>query len=160
MTLYEMSETARQLYELLESGEIDEQTVNDTMESIGASEKLESYVYVMKQIEAEIAAFKSEIERMQSRKQSLERQVDRLKQAQKDYMLATGQTSANAGLFKISLRKNTSCEIMDEALIPMQYMNEIPASFQPDKKAILAKLRSGEKVSGCDLKTGYSVMIK
>ena len=54
MTLYEMSETARQLYELLEAGEIDEQTVNDTMESIGASEKLESYVYIQRQLESEI----------------------------------------------------------------------------------------------------------
>lgn len=41
MSLFEMSNTAKQLYELLESGDIDEQILLDTMESIGASAKLE-----------------------------------------------------------------------------------------------------------------------
>ena len=90
MTLYEMSAAAMQLYELLEAGEIDEQTVLDTMESIGASEKLESYVYVQAQLEAEIGAYKAEIDRMTERKKSLELQVERLKNAQIAYMQATG----------------------------------------------------------------------
>ena len=160
MTLYEMSEAARTLYEMLEQGEIDEQTVNDTMESIGASEKLESYVYVQKQLESEIAAFKAEIDRMTDRVHSLQRHVDRMKRAQVDYMQATGQKSANAGLFKLSLRRNTSCEIMDEALIPMEYMIEVPAEFKADKKAMLAALRNGEKIAGASLKESYSVIAK
>lgn len=160
MTLYEMSEAAKQLYNLLEAGEIDEQTVSDTMESIGADEKLESYIYVQKSLEAEIAAFKAEIDRMTDRKRSLEKQVERLKQAQIDFMTATGQKKANAGTFSLSIRETKSCEIIDESAIPREYLREIPAKYEPDKKMMLAALKNGETISGASLKTSYSVTAK
>lgn len=160
MTLYEMSDAARQLYEMLEAGEIDEQTVRDTMESIGASEKLESYVYVQKQLEAEIAAFEKEIERMTDRKAALENRVKRLKEAEREFMQATGQTSANAGTFKLSLRQTKSVQIEDEGIIPMQYMVEVPATMRPDKKAMLADMKEGKTIAGASIKIGYSVTVR
>lgn len=160
MTLYEMSEAARQLYDLLESGEIDEQTVTDTMESIGASEKLESYVHVQRQLESEIAAFDAEIDRMTERKNSLKKQVERLKAATVDFMRATNQKKATAGTFTLTVRENKSCEIVDADSIPREYLREIPAKFEPDKKAMLAALKNGETISGASLKTSYSVTAK
>lgn len=160
MTLYEMSAAAMQLYELLEAGEIDEKTVEDTMESIGASEKLESYVYVQAQLEAEIGAYKAEIDRMTERKKSLEAQVERLKNAQIAYMQATGQKSANAGTFKLTLRANKSVEITDESAIPDEYLTFIPASTRPDKKTMLAAMKNGAEIAGASLKTSYSVTAK
>lgn len=160
MTLFEMSAAARELLALLEAGEIDEQTVLDTMESIGANEKLESYVYVQKNLEAEIDAFKAEIERMTARKKSLEAQVERLKNAQIAFMQASGQKSANAGTFKLTMRENKSVEITDEAAIPAEYITVIPSSTRPDKKAMLAALKEGKEISGASLKTGWSVIVK
>lgn len=160
MTLFEMSAAARELQALLESGDIDEQTVLDTMESIGASEKLESYVYVQKNLEAEIDAFKAEIERMTERKKSLEAQVERLKNAQIAFMQASGQKSANAGTFKLTMRENKSVEITDESVIPAEYITEIPASTRPDKKAMLAALKDGAQIEGASLKISYSVTAK
>ena len=160
MTLYEMSETAKQLYDLLEAGEIDEQTVNDTMESLGTSEKLESYVYIQRQLESEIAGFKAEIDRMTERKKNLEKQVERMKNAQIAYMQAAGMKSANAGTFKLSLRENRSCEIIDAAKIPAEYLRQIPATTEPDKKAMLAALKDGKQIDGVNLKSSFSVMVK
>lgn len=160
MTLFEMSAAARELLALLEAGEIDEQTVLDTIESIGANEKLESYVYVQKNLEAEIDAFKAEIERMTARKKSLEAQVERLKNAQISFMQASGQKSANAGTFKLTMRENKSVEITDEAAIPAEYITVIPSSTRPDKKAMLAALKEGKEISGASLKTGWSVIVK
>jgi archaellum component FlaC len=155
-----MSEAARQLYDLLEAGEIDEQTVTDTMESIGASEKLESYIHVQRQIESEIAAFDAEIDRMTERKNSLKKQVERLKSATVDFMRATNQKSANAGTFKLTMRENKSCEITDESMIPAEYMTIIPESKKPDKRAMLAALKDGAEIAGAQLKTSYSVTAK
>jgi archaellum component FlaC len=160
MTLFEMSEAARQLYDLLEAGEIDEQTVTDTMESIGASEKLESYIHVQRQIESEIAAFDAEIDRMTERKNSLKKQVERLKSATVDFMRATNQKSANAGTFKLTMRENKSCEITDESMIPAEYMTIIPESKKPDKRAMLAAMKDGAEIAGAQLKTSYSVTAK
>jgi hypothetical protein len=158
MTLFEMSNTARQLYELLESGEIDEQTVLDTMESIGASEKLESYVFIQKQLEAEIAAFKAEIERMTERKRSLEANVERMKRAQIDYMKATGQRKATAGTFTLSLRESKSVKVLDEAAIPETYWKPQPAKL--DKAGIKDALKAGESVPGCEIETSFSVIAR
>ena len=160
MTLYEMSEAARQLYNLLEAGEIDEQTVTDTMESIGASEKLESYIHVQRKIESEIAAFDAEIDRMTERKNSLKKQVERLKSATVDFMRATNQKKATAGTFTLTVRENKSCEIIDAAKIPTEYLRQIPAKTEPDKKAMLAALKDGAEIAGAQLKTSYSVTAK
>lgn len=160
MTLFQMSAAAKELYELLESGEIDEQALLDTMESIGASEKLRDYVYVLKSFEAEIAMFDAEIARMRENKRVLENRVEYLKGKVIDFMQATGQKSANAGTFKLTVRESKSCEIVNESEIPLQYLREIPAKYEPDKKAMLAALKNGETISGASLKTSYSVTAK
>ena len=156
-TLYEMSAAARQLYEMLDNGDIDEQTVRDTMESIGASEKLEAYCYIQKQKEAEIEMFKAEIDRMTDRVHSLQRQVDRMKDAQVEFMRATGQKSANAGTFRLRLLSAKSVRVVDQDAIPAAFITEKPATYQPDKKAILAALKAGESVPGCEIETSFSV---
>ena len=160
MTLFEMSNAARQLYELLDSGEIDESILQDTMESIGASQKLEDYIHVQKSFEAEIAMYEAEMARLKENKRILENRVEYMKSKIIDYMKATGQKSANAGTFKLTMRENKSCEITNESEIPLEFLREVPAKYEPNKKAILAKLRSGEQVSGAILKTNYSVTAK
>lgn len=155
MTLYEMSTAARELYELLESGEIDEQTVLDTMESIGASEKLESYVYIQKQLEAEAAAFKAEIDRMTERKRTIERQIERMKAAQVDFMQATGQRKATAGTFTLSLRESKSVKVLDESAIPETWWKPQPATL--DRAGIKDALKKGESVPGCEIETSFFV---
>lgn len=160
MKLYEMSNAAKQLYELLESGDIDEQILLDTMESIGASAKLEDYVYVTKTFEAEITMYDAEIKRLTENKRILQNRIEYMKQKMIEFMHATGQKTANAGTFKLAMRENKSCEIENIDLIPLEYMREIPAKLEPDKKAMLAALKNGEKISGASLKTSYSVTAK
>lgn len=159
MTLFEMSAAARELLALLEAGEIDEQTVEDTMESIGASEKLEAYIHVQRQLESEIAGFSAEIERMKARKDSLEKQVARLKKAQAEFMRATGQKSAKAGTFSLSLRENKSVCITDEAAIPEQFI-KARTTLQPDKKALMDALKSGAAITGAHIESSFSVTVK
>ena len=160
MTLYEMSNTAKQLYELLESGDIDEQILLDTLESIGASAKLEDYVHVLKSFEAEVTMIEAEMSRLKENKRLLENRMEHMKSKMIEYMQATNQKSAQAGTFKIRLNESKSCEIEDESMIPMQFMREIPAKLEPDKNAIKKALKGGERVSGASLKTSYSVTAK
>ena len=56
----------------------------------------------------------------------------------------------------LSLRKNPdSVEILDEKLIPEQFMVTPPApAARPDKAAIKAALKAGDEVAGCDLRWG------
>jgi hypothetical protein len=98
--------------------------------------------------------------RLKENKRILENRVEYLKSKIIDYMKATGQKSANAGTFKLTMRENKSCEIENIDLIPFEYMREIPAKFEPDKNAIKAALKNGEQISGASLKTNYSVTAK
>lgn len=158
MKLYEISETARKLQELLEAGEIDEQTVADTMEAIGAEEKLESYCHVQKNLEAEVAAYKAEIERMTARKQSLEKQIDRLKAAQVEFLQASGQKKAKAGTFSLSLRESEAVYVTDESEIPAAFWKPQPAKL--DKAAVKAALKAGEAVAGAALQTNTYLFVR
>lgn len=59
-TLYELTGQAAQLMELLEAGEIDEQTVQDTLDSMMVPEKLEDYGMVIRQLTANAEDYKRE----------------------------------------------------------------------------------------------------
>lgn len=158
MNLFEMTAAASRLYELLQSEEIDETVLNDTLEAIGAGEKLESYVYVQKTLEAEVAAHKAEKERHEARIKSLTNHIERLKNAEIAFIQATGQKTATAGTFKLTVKANKVTTILDESKIPERYMKPQPA--KPDKTAIKKAIEGGEAIEGARIDISYSVSAK
>ena len=160
MTLFEMTDAAKQLYALLEQEEIDEQTFHDTLEAIGAEEKLLAYVHVQKQLEAEYAAFAAEYERIEAKMDRLEMDIQRMRTAIAEFMKASGQKKARAGTFDIILRTWNHVEVDDESSIPEEYMRTKPAETHPDKKAIMQAIRSGTAVDGVHVEQTYSATIR
>lgn len=158
MTLYEMKQAAINLYEMLQADEIDEQAYNDTMEGIGADEKLEDYIYVIKQYEADNVAIKTEIDRLKANKEKNDKAIERMKKAVVDFMNATGQKKANAGTFKLSLRKSESTVITDETKIPSEYL--VPQPPKADKAAIKKAIKNGINVDGAVIEIKVSVVAK
>ena len=158
MTLYEMKQAAINLYEMLQADEIDEQAYNDTMEGIGADEKLEDYIYVIKQYEADNVAIKTEIDRLKANKEKNDKAIERMKKAVVDFMNATGQKKANAGTFKLSLRKSESTVITDETKIPSEYL--IPQPPKVDKVAIKKAIKNGINVDGAVIEIKESVVAR
>lgn len=158
MTLYEMKQAAINLYEMLQADEIDEQAYKDTMEGIGADEKLEDYIYVIKQYEADNAAIKAEIDRLKTNKEKNDKAIERMKKAVVDFMNATGQKKANAGTFKLSLRKSENTLITDETKIPSEYL--VPQPPKVDKTAIKKAIKLGIKVDGAVIEIKESVVAR
>ena len=153
-----MKQAAISLYEMLQADEIDEQAYNDTMEGIGADEKLEDYIYVIKQYEADNVAIKTEIDRLKTNKEKNDKAIDRMKKAVVDFMNATGQKKANAGTFKLSLRKSESTLITDETKIPSEYL--VPQPPKVDKTAIKKAIKLGIKVDGAVIEIKESVVAR
>lgn len=160
MTLYEMTEAAKRLYALLEAEEIDEQTYHDTLDCMGAEEKLLAYVHVQKQLEAEYDAFYAESERIENRMSTLRNRIERLKIAEAEFLQATGQKKAKAGTFEVSLREYKRVAVDDETAIPAEFLRTKPAETQPDKKAIMAALKDGKAVAGCRLAQSISAVVR
>lgn len=160
MQLYQMTAAAKNLYDLLDSGEIDEQILHDTLEEMGATAELQDMVLAMKSCEADVQLYDAEIARLKENKRIKENRIEFMKRMIIEYMRSSGQKSANAGTFKLTMRENKSCEITNESEIPLEYLREIPAKYEPDKNALKAALKSGKEIPGCTLKTSYSVTAK
>lgn len=160
MTLYEMTDAAKQLLALLEAEEIDEQTYHDTLEAIGVEDKLLAYAQVQKQLEADYAAFAKEADRIERVMEKLHSNIQRMRTAQAEFLRASGTKKMKAGTFEISLRTWQHVEVDDEAQIPAEFMRTKPAETHPDKKAILQALRAGTAVDGVHIESTYSAVIR
>ena len=160
MTLFEMTDAAKQLLALLESEEIDEQIYRDTLEAIGVEDKLIAYAQIQKQLEAEYAAFAAEAERIEARMDRLNSSIQRMRTAQAEFLKASGVKKMKAGTFEISLRTWQHVEVDDETKIPAEYMRTKPAETHPDKKAIMQALRAGTAVDGVHIESTYSACIR
>ena len=158
MTLYEMTETANYLYRLLEDGEIDEQTVEDSLEGLGVGDKLEDYCKVIRQFEADKEAYKAEKDRFAAKEKSAGKAIDRLKKAVADYMEVAGKTAQKCGVFDVKIARSKAVSIVDESQIGQAYL--IPQPPKIDKAAIRAELMSGGEVAGAVLQINTSLRIK
>lgn len=158
MTLYEMTTQAAALYEMLQAAEIDESIFNDTLEAMGADEKIESYCKIIKQMQCDVDAFKSEIERLQARKKTTENGVDRMKAALLLFMQQTGQDKVKAGTFAVSTATTQAVNITDENKIPSAFLVEQPPKI--DKIGIKKALKDGATVDGAELINNTGVRIK
>lgn len=157
-TLYEMSMQANGLYYLLQSGEIDEQVFSDTLEGIGADEKVKDYCEVIASLTAEVESFKTEIERMTSRKKSLENNVKRMKLALLNFLHSSGQTKAKGGTFTVSISKSQAVNILNENAIPESFLISQPPKI--DKIGIKKALKEGKDVPGAMIIENEGVRIR
>ena len=79
MTLYEMSEGALALYEMFYNGDIDKETLNDTIESFGVEEKLEDYCKLIRRLGADVDVLKVEKARIEQKIKRAENATEKLK---------------------------------------------------------------------------------
>ena len=157
-TLYELSAQAHALYELLQGEEIDEKAFTDTLEAMGAADKVESYCKIIKQLQGEAEMYKGEIDRMQARKKTVENGVERMKAALLMFLQASGQDKVKAGAFAVSTATTQVVEIVDESVIPCIYLVEQPPKISKD--AIKKALKNGESVNGAKLIDNKGVRIR
>ena len=156
-TLYEMSLAAQNLLDMLTDEEIDEQTFNDTLEAMGAAEKVESTCKVIGCLTADVEMFKKEIERCQKRKKTIENNIKWLKEALLNFYISSGEKQLKAGTSTVSSRKSKAVEITNSDLIPSEFV-----VFEPtiNKSEIKKRLTAGEKVQGAELTERVSVQIR
>lgn len=158
MNLYEMTETAKYLYRLLEDGEIDEQTVTDTLEGLGVGEKLEDYCKVIRQFEADTAAYAAERARFAAKEKRAEKAIERLQKAVTNYMEVAGKDEQKCGVFDIKISRSKAVSIVDEKKLSGLYLKPQPAKI--DVAAIRAVLMNGGEVAGAVLQINTNIKIK
>ena len=156
--LYELTMTADYLQRLLESGDIDEQVYNDSLESLGADEQVESVCKIIRNLEAQVAACKAEEQRIADKRHIAENGIARLKNSLTALMTTMQNKKVSAGLFTVTLCSSKSVEITRREDIPQCFL--IPQPPQIDKTGIGSQLRAGNEVAGARLKESAYVRIK
>lgn len=157
MTIYELTGAAAQLYALLENEEIDAQTVADTLEAMGADEKIDGCCKVIKQLEADAANVKAEADRLAKRAASISNNAKYARQRLTDYLQVTGQTSVKTLAFTVSQRTTQAVMIAEGAELPQEYLKITTA---PDKTALKTALLAGKKIDGVTLADNASLTIR
>lgn len=157
-TLYELTAQAATLYELLQSDEIDEQTFNDTLEAMGAEDKVETYCKLIKQMQSDADMYAGEIDRLKARKKTADNGVERMRAALLAFLQLSGQDKIKAGTFSVSTAKTQAVSITDETAIPCRFLIEQPPTI--DKTGIKNALKAGEEISGAELVTNTGVRIR
>ena len=146
-TLYELTGQFLDIYNL----ELDEETKLDTLDSIDwqtdYEEKVENYIKVMKNLEADIEARKNEIKRLTDLNKAGEKKKDHLKETLSASMSLTGHERVDTSLFKVSFRKSQAVEV-DELVLPESYK---VATWKPDKKRLKEDLKNGLEIVGASL---------
>ena len=108
MNLYELSMAYEQLDELFDSGEIDEQTYIDMLESMeyDLEDKLENVAKIIRNEEAKQQACKAEVDTLRTKQASSKNKVERLKSFAMYAMKKAGYKKVQAGAFTVSYQKN------------------------------------------------------
>lgn len=167
MTLYEIKTEYMQFIEAVLNGEIPEEAVNDTLESIKSefNDKAESYGLIIKNLDAEAKALKEEEKTLAERRKAKEALRDRLKEALLGAMQETGEKKFETSKIVLSCRAYKKVEIDDESLFIEWAENnreDLLRYKAPEinKVAIKDVLVAGEELPGAKMVESMSLQIK
>ena len=120
-TLYELKEMYLNLMDLDLEGEELGKTLENIDDEIEV--KAENYAGVIKNLEAEIDAYKKEIERMSKIKKSLESRASLLKSNLEQAMIELDKKKFKTNLFSFNIQRNApGIKILDEDKIPKEFI--------------------------------------
>lgn len=161
-SIYEIQDKYQMIQSLIEQG-IEPEAFDAALNAIDGelSEKLENYAMVIKNIESDIAGLKAEEGRLNERRKGMEGNVKRMKLAMENALLTSGQKSLKGEKFSFNVQKNKAgLNILDENLIPQEYISEIKEVKVFKNDEILTKLKEGQAIEGVEIKQGQSIRIR
>lgn len=163
-SLYEITMEYKLIENKLSEMNLDEQTVADTLEGASGDfeEKAINIAKYIKNLEAQALSIKTAREEMSLREKAIEKKAAAVKEYLKVNMQACGKIKIESPYFALTLKKNPSAVVIDDAgAIPQELYvyPDAPAPY-PDKKAIGDRLKAGEEINGAHLEQAERLEIK
>lgn len=158
-TLYTIAEQFKELAVLAEAADEDlEVALRDTMEGIEGEfqEKGKAIAMITLNIDGDLEAIQSQIDRLTERKRIITNRKESLKEYLRQNMESTGITKITHPLFTIICGKGKPIVVIDdEKAIPDDFVN-VKVTSAPDKAAIAKALKDGQEVPGAHSEIGKS----
>jgi hypothetical protein len=159
-TLFDLEDTAYQLLALLEATDdpvdlaeaVAEAKAQLALVDQMLMEKTESYVSVIRSLEAMAEARKVEADRLRDRAKTAERHADWLRARLLTHMQTTGRERIETSRFTLTVRTNPpTVVVVDAASVPHEF-ERTKWIIDVDKRAILAHVKAtGEIPAGVDI---------
>jgi hypothetical protein len=159
-TLFDLEDTAYQLLALLEATDdpldlaeaVAEAKAQLALVDQMLMEKTESYVSVIRSLEAMAEARKVEADRLRDRAKTAERHADWLRARLLTHMQTTGRERIETSRFTLTARTNPpAVVVVDAAAVPREF-ERTRWIIDVDKRAILAHVKAtGEIPAGVDI---------
>jgi len=167
MKTYEIKSEFFAIQELLENEEFNEETgeLIDNSEAIQSllseiederDSKADNIAYLIKEANDTELSLKAEIDRLNERKKMFIRQQDSLKELL-NFLLAGEKLKTDK--FTYSYRNSQTVHIIDESLIPAEFLN-VKETFTPDKKRIKEALSNFDEVAGAEIIVKKSLSVR
>lgn len=152
MNLYEIDEHILNCVDL-DTGEVINEEMLDQL-AMERDRKLENIACWIKNLKAEISAFKEEEKNLKTRREFLENKQERLSSYLQKYLNGSKFETTKC---KISYRKSEKVEVSDLDSIPEKYLK---VTVEPKKSDIKQALKNGEVIEGATLVQTNSMTIK
>ena len=163
-TLYDLTATMRHLLDLAQTGEIDQETLEDTIESMDLTHNIESkidgYAYVMDELKASNERIRNEEKRLAKRRRMQENNYERMRTTLLEQMKLLELDKVKTDKYTVSIRKNPiKVVVRDESNIPKRfYDDQLPKLNRKKLKEHLEL--TGEELTGVELTREESLQIR
>ena len=157
MKLYEIKQDFLRLAEM----DLDEQTMQDTLESLQfeLEEKADNIACLIKQVEAEAEAIKAEAKNLTDRAKAKETKVERLTQYLLDTLKAVGTDKIETTRNILQVKKNPASVILNDGFNHPGFITT-KLTTMPDKALIKEWLQQGNELDGARLEQRERLVIK
>ena len=149
------------IYAQLQTMELDDETFNDTLESIDFQEDLERnieyFVKLLKNAVSDAERFKQAKQEFSEKEKNAKAKAEKYKEAIERALKMSNKQKVDAGLFTVSLRKSKQVDISDETKIPLEFMK---LEYKPIKAELAKHLKAGEVIEGATLIEKESLQVR
>lgn len=168
MKLYELSKDYESLILAIENGDIPEEAITDTLESITSllDEKADNIACWIKQLTAEAEAIKAEEDKLKARRTAKLNRAERLSNYLAECMTNSGRNKIETARNVISFRKNPPSVVFDNEAAFVEWANEHCKSLltygKPtvNKTAIKTAINEGLELAGVRIESKLNLQIK
>lgn len=168
MKLYELSKDYENLILAIENGDIPEEAIADTLESIELmlDEKADNIACWIKQLTAEAEAIKAEEDKLKARRTAKLNRAERLTEYLAECLTNAGRTKIETARNVISFRKTPPKVVFDDEKKFIEWaMDNADALLNYGKPtvnrtAIKAAIESGADIAGVRIESSQNLAIK
>nr|DAU66064.1 MAG TPA: resistance protein [Caudoviricetes sp.] len=160
MNLFELTENYVKFFTMLEEADEITEELEEMANNlnIAIEEKSDNYVKMIKNLEADVEAFKNQEKIFNKKRKTAENKIGWLKKNLQSSMEQTGRKKVKTELFTISIQKNTpALDITSEDNIGDEYY-KIERTL--NKKDLLNDIKEGLIIDGVGIKQTESLRIR